>query len=207
MNFTFFYLIADKIPTRAHTFDIREPSVIPSPANTTTTANTLTFTRKPKLRLHSGPMDKRTLCFTKPTFELFMSIQSVFKSKGMHVRTSTSESSSFKMKIVRPAQSPTPKKEKSFIKLLSSFPSTILHSVKSFTKSNNKGYDGASARKHRQSVREDGDELQFYVELKKVRDLDGVWYLDFTRRKGDIWSFKRFYEGIVGEFEELIKEK
>ena len=90
MNYTFFYLIADKIPTRAHTFDIPEPSVI-TPTNTTTTANTLTFTRKPKLRLHSGPMDKRTLCFTKPTFELFMSIQSVFKSKGMHVRTSTSE--------------------------------------------------------------------------------------------------------------------
>ncbi|KAJ3003993.1 UNVERIFIED_CONTAM: hypothetical protein HDU68_005393 [Siphonaria sp. JEL0065] len=42
------------------------------------------------------------------------------------------------------------------------------------------------------------DEIVFYVELQKVANLPGVCVVAFKRVRGNIWSFKKLYNSLVG---------
>ncbi|KAJ3413988.1 hypothetical protein HDV05_007195 [Chytridiales sp. JEL 0842] len=43
------------------------------------------------------------------------------------------------------------------------------------------------------------DEIRFYVEIQKIKNLPGLYVVDFKRIRGDIWAFKRLYHGLVGD--------
>ncbi|KAJ3120457.1 hypothetical protein HK100_012789 [Physocladia obscura] len=43
------------------------------------------------------------------------------------------------------------------------------------------------------------DAIVFYVELQRVLNVPGVCVVDMNRIRGNIWAFKRLYEGLVAE--------
>lgn len=43
-----------------------------------------------------------------------------------------------------------------------------------------------------------GDEVRFFVELTKVRELNGVLFVEIKRIRGGMWSFKFIYEAVLG---------
>ncbi|KAJ1559280.1 hypothetical protein HK096_001096 [Nowakowskiella sp. JEL0078] len=50
-----------------------------------------------------------------------------------------------------------------------------------------------------------GAEVRYVVEIHKIRNLSGLFVVDFKRTKGDIWAFKRIYQEAlpklpVGDF-------
>ncbi|TPX64809.1 hypothetical protein CcCBS67573_g08300 [Chytriomyces confervae] len=94
-------------------------------------------------------------------------------------------------------------------KLLSGMPSTILKKlqyVKDYGLRYNSGYaakSGAGPVSKTDSLPEPSlffvDEVVFYVELQKVPSLPGVCVVDFKRIRGNIWLFKKLYNGLVDE--------
>ncbi|KAJ3235506.1 hypothetical protein HDU81_000386 [Chytriomyces hyalinus] len=82
-----------------------------------------------------------------------------------------------------------------------SLKSKITKFMQSFSGSANKGYDGRhDSRKSMDlplSAME--EEMSFFVEVQKVRDMPGMLVVDFRRSKGDVWGFKRLYASLVGE--------
>ncbi|KAJ3408081.1 hypothetical protein HDU80_006920 [Chytriomyces hyalinus] len=65
----------------------------------------------------------------------------------------------------------------------------------------NKGYDGR--QESRKSIHVPlsamEEEMSFFVEVQKVRDMPGMLVVEFRRRKGDVWGFKRLYASVVGQ--------
>jgi hypothetical protein len=43
------------------------------------------------------------------------------------------------------------------------------------------------------------DELRFYVEIQRIKNLEGLYLVEFKRLKGNIWGFKRLYSELVGQ--------
>ncbi|ORY38831.1 kinase-like protein [Rhizoclosmatium globosum] len=90
--------------------------------------------------------------------------------------------------------------------IVSSFPvslkSRIRNFVSSFGSGASKGYAGpddslaATAATQPLSVVE--EEISFTVEIQKVKDMPGMYVVDFRRLKGDKWAFKRLYATVVG---------
>ncbi|KAJ3081773.1 hypothetical protein HDU99_004709 [Rhizoclosmatium hyalinum] len=90
--------------------------------------------------------------------------------------------------------------------IVSSFPvslkSRIRNFVSSFGSGASKGYAGpddslaATAASQPLSVVE--EEISFTVEIQKVKDMPGMYVVDFRRLKGDKWAFKRLYATVVG---------
>ncbi|KAJ3230912.1 hypothetical protein HDU81_004145 [Chytriomyces hyalinus] len=83
-----------------------------------------------------------------------------------------------------------------------SLKSKITKFMHSFSGNSNKGYDG-----HEDSHRKSLDlplsameeEMTFFVEVQKVKEMSGVVVVDFKRSKGDVWGFKRLYASVIGE--------
>ncbi|KAI8830015.1 kinase-like domain-containing protein [Chytriomyces cf. hyalinus JEL632] len=83
-----------------------------------------------------------------------------------------------------------------------SLKSKITKFMHSFSGNSNKGYDG-----HEESHRKSLDlplsameeEMTFFVEVQKVKEMSGVVVVDFKRSKGDVWGFKRLYASVIGE--------
>ncbi|KAJ3078881.1 hypothetical protein HK102_004179 [Quaeritorhiza haematococci] len=42
-----------------------------------------------------------------------------------------------------------------------------------------------------------GGEIKFYVEIQKIKNLRGLYVVEFKRRKGDIWAFKGLYQEVI----------
>ncbi|KAJ3117239.1 hypothetical protein HDU96_007498 [Phlyctochytrium bullatum] len=43
-------------------------------------------------------------------------------------------------------------------------------------------------------------EIRFNIEVQKIRNLRGLFVVDFRRIRGDIWAFKRLYNQLIVEF-------
>ncbi|KAJ3390498.1 hypothetical protein HDU92_000431 [Lobulomyces angularis] len=242
------------------------------PRNSISTYTTATSVTKPyKLRYHSGPIDQRALT-NRPPIQLLDDIINLVTEMGMYVRQSTSDSTSFKLKVVRPQQvldvvdikkhdtinsvnnlqEETLKSEDSIkdnnskstsdlrslnrnkkshqsysssmtekpntARIISSFPMSLIRKVKYMAKygqSWNKGFDGKeeddahlkSRSGSINSLEGNGDfkdatlsesgEIKFYIELQKIKNLKGLYVVEFKRRHGDIWEFKRLYHELI----------
>lgn len=272
-----------------------------------------------KLRYHSGPIDHRALTNRFPT-ELIQDIQAIVRENGMMIRSSASESTSFKLKVVRPRQIVTVSQpveqaqmklgssgsnsslfqnqqqfmedvypvsrdpdamsthsrssatsrhqqrpirpdvgikrvvrvsdddslsnnntnrsnasfaaaDKSgsnnnnassrFARVISSLPMSLIRRVKYMAKhgsSWNKGFDGSTedasrrfevAGNHHEtascstpedmSMQQIEDELRFYIEIQKIKNLKGLYVVEFKRRNGDIWLFKKMYQELLAQ--------
>lgn len=185
--------------------------------------STFTSTTKPyRLRYHTGAIDQRALT-NRPPVELLADIIIMIRENGMYVRQSNSDSTSFKLKVVRPARAtPTVKQESigvtnrpqiadpphpptsngGFIKNISSFPMSFIKQLRARAKygsSWNKGFDGSSAVAPESSTKEIAElgEIKFYVEIQKIKNLKGLYVVEFKRRQGDIWEFKRLYQELL----------
>lgn len=44
-------------------------------------------------------------------------------------------------------------------------------------------------------------EIRFVVEVQKIRNLPGLFVVEFKRMKGDVWGFKRLYQEVIGGLE------
>ncbi|KAJ3128587.1 hypothetical protein HK098_004013 [Nowakowskiella sp. JEL0407] len=42
-----------------------------------------------------------------------------------------------------------------------------------------------------------GAEVRYFVEIHKIKNLKGIYIVDFKRIKGDIWAFKRIYQEVL----------
>jgi len=206
----------------------------PSTASKHQPSRTSMSSNKPyKLRYHSGAIDQRALT-SKPPIDLLADIIIMLRENGLYVRQSGSESTSFKLKVVRPASlliNPTKEavfgrpevvgsegltlsrnsipsaSSGGFMKNLSSFPMSFVKRIKyraKYGSSWNKGFDGKESSELSQSVapseaptEPEHGEIKFYIEIQKIRNLDGLYVVEFKRRQGDIWEFKRMYGDLV----------
>ncbi|KAI8608261.1 hypothetical protein BC830DRAFT_21981 [Chytriomyces sp. MP71] len=94
-------------------------------------------------------------------------------------------------------------------RVLSGLPSSLLKKmsyVKEYGLRYNSGYDskmGPSSAPRPDSPSQRTvrfiDEVVFYVELLKLPNLPGVCIIDFKRIRGNIWIFKKLYNGLVDE--------
>lgn len=197
-----------------------------------------------KLRYHMGAIDQRALT-NRPPLELLADIILMIRENGMYVRQSKSDSTSFKLKIVRPAKkhiasgaeskpdhgtaSPirnpqvssgsnlhnrsTPSSRttsSSFVKTLQSFPKSFISQMryrakygtgynKAFNDSNVVSPEKVQAEVSAASSRTVSElgEMKFYIEIQKIKNLAGLYVVEFKRRQGDIWEFKRLYEELL----------
>ncbi|KAI9206378.1 uncharacterized protein BJ171DRAFT_29245 [Polychytrium aggregatum] len=101
--------------------------------------------------------------------------------------------------------------------VLASLPMSLVKRIKYMAQhgSNwNKGYDGKS----RPSISEEAfvqispgpgapdlidpplellEDIRFHVEIQKIKNLDGLYVVEFKRMKGDIWAFKKLYQDLI----------
>jgi hypothetical protein len=181
-----------------------------SRASTTSTFNSAS--RPYRLRFHTGAIDQRALTNRNP-IELLSDLIMMLRENGFYVRQSNSDSSSFKLKIVRPAKAveksdpnvirnPEIEKEPrvpgNFMRNLASFPRGFVEKMKYRSKYGtgyNKGYNQSHPEEEGKGGGE--GEIKFYVEVQKIKNLEGLFVVEFKRRAGDVWEFKKVYQSLL----------
>jgi hypothetical protein len=173
-----------------------------------------------RLRFHTGAIDQRALTNRAP-IELMSDLIMMVRENGMYVRQSNSDSTSFKLKIVRPAvksevkpevEGVKPVNSGSFIRNLARLPRDFFSQMRYRTKYGtgyNKGFNEtnlASASVEPKPIADLG-EIKFYIvsrfsfntcqEIQKIKNLAGLYVIEFKRRQGDIWEFKRLYTDLL----------
>lgn len=101
--------------------------------------------------------------------------------KGLMMRRSSSYSSSVHLSpVVAAAQSPS----------LNDSASSIGHTSEEATSTSATGVHAASQQ-------DAGDEVRFSVEVTRLKNLPGLYSVDFKRIKGSVWSYKSIYQKAV----------
>ena len=185
---------------------------------------------KLKLRFHSGPIDQLALSHKSPK-ELLNDMVFVLKNLGMECRIVANESTSFRIKVLKPAlhdvvedsmfhdsvRNPDVRSRTTYrlstpsssiysqgsksgiLKFLGSFPVSLMNRIKYGSKWNH-GFDGNEKRSQMYSTEADFEQIKFYIEIQKIKNLKGLFVIDFKRRQGDIWAFKRLYQELLPKF-------
>jgi protein-serine/threonine kinase len=101
--------------------------------------------------------------------------------KGLMMRRSSSYSSSVHLSpTVAPPQSPS----------LDDSASSIGHTSEEAPSPSTTGVHAASQQ-------DSGDEVRFSVEVTRLKNLPGLYSVDFKRIKGSVWSYKSIYQKAV----------
>ena len=180
-----------------------------------------------RLKFHHGPIDQRALSAKDP-WTLINDISRELTQKGMHVSYSSSQPCRIKVirPSSLPIQAaPGGSNERKALKpkgfgmgYLMSLPLNLIQRLKymaTFGPAYNSGFDGSetgssissassSASNHPRHPRSESDpdlsdELRFYVEIQRIKNLEGLYLVEFKRLKGNIWGFKRLYSELVGQ--------
>lgn len=152
-----------------------------------------------KLRLHRGAVDQDALTSKAPN-EVIMSIKESLKSMGIDLK----HQNDFKIKCIRPMRKrptsqqttpPTRTRKISTVpfKLFFSSSTTTMPSKENALKKD----DTAAHVIYGEQGIDNGDEVQFSVELSKIENLPGLYVVDIKRVRGNIWAFKFLYHELI----------
>ncbi|KAJ3226858.1 hypothetical protein HK099_003970 [Clydaea vesicula] len=194
-----------------------------------TSVSTASNTEVSKLRYHSGPIDKRAISHRAPKL-LIADIISLISDMGMIIQQSSKNNNSFKLKVNRPRNDIKEAAEMEFneeqrisnimvtpinevdhnekLRIISSFPVSLFQKLKyrvQLGPNYNKGFDGKEGGKAHivnKSSKEElyGGELKFTIEIQRIKNLKGLYVVEFKRFFGDIWEFKRLYQFLITKF-------
>jgi hypothetical protein len=152
------------------------------------------------LKFHNGPIDQRALSSKNPWILLSDLAQDLMK-RGMKVGF-TNYSARIKVwrqgVSNRASQRDTPE---SFSGSLAAFPISLIKRFKywaTFGPSYNSGFDGSEGYKYASpSVRDSEEDVRFYIEIHRIKNLPGLYVVEFKRIKGNIWTFKKLYHELI----------
>lgn len=167
-----------------------------------------------RLKYHHGPIDQRALS-SKDPWSLLTDIATALIKQGMQVSFSDQPC---RIKVVR--QSNLTRGSAGSIKsshsthslagLITSFPLSLMRRIKymaTFGTSYNSGFDGSSTSSS--SSRSQGppsaasptggnqEEIRLYIEIQRIKNLPGLYLVEFKRLKGNIWAFKKLYQELI----------
>lgn len=162
-----------------------------------------------KLRLHRGAVDQDALTSKAPN-EVIMSIKESLRSMGIDLK----HQNDFKIKCVRPMRkrpnnnnsqqtltATTTATPPTRTRKISTVPFKLFFSSSTTTtpgkeNAHKKEDAGAPVIYGEQGI-DNGDEVQFSVELSKIENLPGLYVVDIKRVRGNIWAFKFLYHELI----------
>lgn len=141
-----------------------------------------------KLRMHRGAVDQDALTSKAPN-EVLLTIRESLQLMGIDLK----RMSDFKLKCIRPMRKKKPVRTRKIstvpFKLFFSSSTTPVSTVVKPVENNNVIYG-------EQGI-DNGDEVQFSVELSKIENLPGLYVVDMKRTRGNIWAFKFLYHTLL----------
>jgi hypothetical protein len=159
-----------------------------------------------KLRLHRGAVDQDALTSRAP-FEVIMSIKESLKCMGIEMK----HVSDFKIKCVRPMRknASTVTRRTTRTRKISAAPFKLFFSSSSATNATpptNKEIKKEPVIEEETVIYgeqgiDNGDEVQFSVELSKIENLPGLYVVDIKRIRGNIWAFKFLYHTLLDKLD------
>ena len=175
----------------------------------------------PKLKQHTGPIDQRALSSKDPE-DLINQIKESLEEMGMH--TSDVAGEDFKILVTCPAKNTldstqqyasttdtTTEAEKQRVgskiaNIITSFPMSVVRKfqyLSLFGPQYNKGFDGRSHTLDGSpsvlpsNYKPASTEIRFHVTIHRIKNLPGLYVVDYKRLRGNIWAFKRLYHESV----------
>ena len=154
------------------------------------------------LKFHNGPIDQRALSSKNPWTLLSDLAQDLIK-RGMKVGFTNY---SARIKVWRPgveAPSYASQRDKPelFSGSLAAFPISLIKRFKywaTFGPSYNSGFDGSEGYKYASpSVKDTEQDVRFHIEIHRIKNLPGLYVVEFKRIKGNIWVFKKLYHELI----------
>ena len=153
------------------------------------------------LKFHNGPIDQRALSSKNPWILLSDLAQDLMK-RGMKVGFTNF---SARIKVWRQGAETIAHKQRerqeSFSGSFTAFPISLLKRIKywaTFGPSYNSGFDGSEGYKYAsQSVRDSEEDIRFHIEIHRIKNLPGLYVVEFKRIKGNIWTFKKLYHELI----------
>ena len=154
-----------------------------------------------ELKFHNGPIDQRALSSKNPWILLSDLAQDLMK-RGMRVGFTNH---SARIKVWRPGvsegSSRTPERQESFSGSFTAFPVSLMKRIKywaTFGPSYNSGFDGSEGYKYaKPSTKDNEEDVRFYIEIQRIKNLPGLYVVEFKRIKGNIWAFKKLYHELI----------
>lgn len=137
-----------------------------------------------KLRLHRGAVDQDALTSKAPN-EVLLTIKESLQCMGIDMKRTTD----FKLKCIRPMRKREMRTRKistvpAFKLFFSSSTTSIPTAHEPVVMYGEQGIDN-------------GEEVQFTVELSKIQNLPGLYVVDIKRTRGNIWAFKFLYHTLL----------
>ena len=153
------------------------------------------------LKFHNGPIDQRALSSKNPWTLLSDLAQDLMK-RGMRVGFTNH---SARIKVWRPgnenASSAHRDRQDSFSGSLAAFPISLMKRIKywaTFGPSYNSGFDGSEGYKYASpSIKDSEEDIRFHIEIHRIKNLPGLYVIEFKRIKGNIWTFKKLYHELI----------
>lgn len=142
-----------------------------------------------KLRLHRGAVDQDALTSKAPN-EVLLTIKESLQCMGIDMKRTTD----FKLKCIRPMRkgmTPTTRTRKMSAVPFKLFFSSSTTSIPTVVKAKEPNVIYGE-----QGI-DNGDEVQFTVELSKIENLPGLYVVDIKRTRGNIWAFKFLYHALL----------
>lgn len=143
-----------------------------------------------KLRLHRGAVDQDALTSKAPN-EVLLTIKESLQLMGIDLK----RISDFKLKCIRPMRKKKPVRTRK----ISTVPFKLFFSssaTPSTAAAVNKPVENSNVIYGEQGI-DNGDEVQFSVELSKIENLPGLYVVDIKRTRGNIWAFKFLYHTLL----------
>ncbi|KAI8070165.1 kinase-like domain-containing protein [Thamnidium elegans] len=143
-----------------------------------------------KLRMHRGAVDQDALTSKAPN-EVLLTIKESLQRMGIDLK----RLSDFKLKCIRPMRK---KKNPVRTRKISTVPFKLFFSSSTApsTAVINKPVENNQVIYGEQGI-DNGDEIQFSVELSKIENLPGLYVVDIKRTRGNIWAFKFLYHTLL----------
>lgn len=152
-----------------------------------------------KLRLHRGAVDQDALTSKAPN-EVLMTMKESLQRMGIEIK----RVSDFKLKCVRPMRKKnnitrTRKISTVPFKLFFTSHSTTTTTTTTATTTTTTAItdEGQKSVIYGEQGIDNGDEIQFTVELAKIENLPGLYVVDIKRNRGNIWAFKFLYHTLL----------
>ncbi|KAI7882804.1 kinase-like domain-containing protein [Mucor mucedo] len=147
-----------------------------------------------KLRLHRGAVDQDALTSKAPN-EVLLTIKESLQSMGIEMK----RTNDFKLKCIRPMRKRAPVTTKRTRKI-SAVPFKLFFTSSTIPTSTTTKESTVVVEREviygEQGI-DNGEEVQFSVELSKIENLPGLYVVDIKRTRGNIWAFKFLYHTLL----------
>lgn len=144
-----------------------------------------------KLRLHRGAVDQDALTSKAPN-EVLLTIKESLQFMGIEMK----RTHDFKLKCIRPMKRVMITNKRT--RKISAVPFKLFFASSNPTIPNEtNGTKKESKVMYGEQGIDNGDEVQFSVELSKIENLPGLYVVDIKRTRGNIWAFKFLYHTLL----------